>query len=469
LPYGKITGVSAVDRLNIIAHDKFQEIVDEANRADSPLKLQKVYLDNESGSKKTKTVISTPNVNKKFISHTDDKDETDNTEPMYQKPAEQKFAQKVRESIQNHQKAPSSEYLLQKETLESIVSEAKQNYMIEQSDLPNIEDEPDNHKIAEEVARETIAGIIDIPQIILVPKGSSNIGYSQFTLNCDSIKYQPVERDLLIQRLNDNAREILSKNKTEETDVRLEDSLIQILQEFDDISYDEYNDILYNLCAQLINHIKGYLKNDKDVRNVVLYNQRQLANFIYGEMQKNRNDSVSDFEVKITKGFSTLKEIAFTADANTKPINYRETKFDKSKIGQIIFNGFSKCLYTTVKFDSDTERRFSVILEQESIKWFKPAQGQFQIYYQNGTDSSEYVPDFVSETKDTIFMIETKAKNQINAEEVKAKKKAAQVWCSHASEHNAKNGGKLWKYLLIPHEEVKDNMTLKNFEQNYLN
>ena len=54
LPYGKKTGVSAVDRLNIIAHDKFQEIVDEANRADSPLKLQKVYLDNESGSKKLK-------------------------------------------------------------------------------------------------------------------------------------------------------------------------------------------------------------------------------------------------------------------------------------------------------------------------------------------------------------------------------------------------------------------------------
>jgi type III restriction enzyme len=33
LPYGKRTGVAAVDRLNIVAHDKFQEIIDEANRA----------------------------------------------------------------------------------------------------------------------------------------------------------------------------------------------------------------------------------------------------------------------------------------------------------------------------------------------------------------------------------------------------------------------------------------------------
>jgi len=35
LPYGKRTGVTPVDRLNIVAHDKFQEIIDEANRPDS--------------------------------------------------------------------------------------------------------------------------------------------------------------------------------------------------------------------------------------------------------------------------------------------------------------------------------------------------------------------------------------------------------------------------------------------------
>ena len=33
LPYGERTGIMAVDRLNIVAHDRFQEIVDDANRA----------------------------------------------------------------------------------------------------------------------------------------------------------------------------------------------------------------------------------------------------------------------------------------------------------------------------------------------------------------------------------------------------------------------------------------------------
>jgi len=45
LPYGARTSVTAVDRLNIVAHDKFQEIIDEANRPDSAIRLQAVVLD----------------------------------------------------------------------------------------------------------------------------------------------------------------------------------------------------------------------------------------------------------------------------------------------------------------------------------------------------------------------------------------------------------------------------------------
>jgi type III restriction enzyme len=138
--------------------------------------------------------------------------------------------------------------------------------------------------------------------------------------------------------------------------------------------------------------------------------------------------------------------------------------FDKSKIGKLLFNGFSKCLYPVVKFGPDTERRFSIILEQDSLKWFKPVKGQFQIFYQTGNESSEYVPDFVAETPDTIYMIETKAEYQISSQEVQSKKKAAEAWYGYASEHNARSKWKPWKYLFISHESVKDNMPLKFHE-----
>lgn len=52
LPYGKHTGVEVADRLNIIAHDRFQEIIDEANKGDLVLKLKQVILDAPSADDK---------------------------------------------------------------------------------------------------------------------------------------------------------------------------------------------------------------------------------------------------------------------------------------------------------------------------------------------------------------------------------------------------------------------------------
>jgi hypothetical protein len=57
-----------------------------------------------------------------------------------------------------------------------------------------------------------------------------------------------------------------------------------------------------------------------------------------------------------------------------------------------------RCLYRIQKFQSDSERKLALILDRESIKRFKPANGQFQIFYKAGADHPEYVPDFVAET-----------------------------------------------------------------------
>lgn len=57
--YGCLTAngqVAAVDRLNIVAHDKFQEIIDEANRGDSPIRLKQVILEAPSADDKKVSV-----------------------------------------------------------------------------------------------------------------------------------------------------------------------------------------------------------------------------------------------------------------------------------------------------------------------------------------------------------------------------------------------------------------------------
>jgi type III restriction enzyme len=443
LPYGKRTGISAVDRLNIIAHDRFQEIVDEANRSDSPIHLKTILLDPDNDFQKTKTIIIHPNI----VSKIND-------------PA----AEAVISAINNNQHLPSSEYLLRPDIQDRLAKEAEEIYEGNQKELPGIQEEIDFKKIVKTITEDVVLGTIDIPRILILPKGNGNIGFKPFKLECSTIRFQPVERDLLIQHLRTNAQETLTFAKAGKNEERLEDYIVRGLIDFDDISYDENSDLIYDLCSQLVQHLKSYLKTDDDIRNVILYHQKQLASFIHAQMLANQFEEATDFEVVVNKGFTELKSTASTTMETADSLDYRKTDFDKSKIGKLLFAGFSKCLYPEVKFGSDTERRFSIILEKESLKWFKPLKGQFQLFYRMGNEPLEYIPDFIAETAGSIYMIETKAKNEMASKEVIAKKEAAIKWCGYASAHNAKNKNKPWKYLLISHDEVKDNMTLKYYE-----
>ena len=58
------------------------------------------------------------------------------------------------------------------------------------------------------------------------------------------------------------------------------------------------------------------------------------------------------------------------------------------------------------------------------------------------------------ETDKAIYMVETKAAKDMTAEDVQAKKKAAETYCENATEFTSTNGGKPWKYVLLAHDKV---------------
>ena len=126
---------------------------------------------------------------------------------------------------------------------------------------------------------------------------------------------------------------------------------------------------------------------------------------------------------------------------------------EKSRIASMLFGGFRRCLYSVQKFDSDSERSFAVILEndEDALKWFKPAKGDFQIYYSH---DESYEPDFVVETKASKLLCEPKRASEMTDGKVLAKADAAAVWCERATRHEKAHGGKPWTYLLIPHDQI---------------
>jgi type III restriction enzyme len=167
-------------------------------------------------------------------------------------------------------------------------------------------------------------------------------------------------------------------------------------------------------------------------------------------------ERATEFDVQVSRGFTELRQSVFTLGPGQTVRNVRETVEDPGKIKQMLFGGFERCLYPVQKFDSGTERRLALILEREALRWFKPAKGQFQIYYKLGIEQPEYVPDFVAETADCILMIETKARDEMQSREVLAKADAAARWCVHASAYCKLIDRAPWSYLLVPHDAVNE-------------
>lgn len=138
-----------------------------------------------------------------------------------------------------------------------------------------------------------------------------------------------------------------------------------------------------------------------------------------------------------------------------------------NEIRSKVFKGFKKACHTLYKFDSDTERKFAIVLENDADveKWMRPSPNQFNIYYGPG-GTSRYEPDFVVETDNGIFMVETKASNEMDSRPVIEKAHAALVYCRAVSSWNKDNGGKAWDYALISHDDVRLNSSFEYLVSN---
>ena len=481
LPYGKRTGVAAVDRLNIVAHDKFQEIIDEANRGDSPIRLKQIILDEpsadddkvsvqvESGVAACLGLTGTPIVQMGTSESALGTAAIAAPTPVFTTEAEKQAARVVIEVIgkleMQRELVPTSGALLTPEVQKVIQAESAELLKPLQGNLlAGADDATPELDLSSVVAKTTeivVEQTIDIPRIAVVPKGEVMTGFRSFSLDVSQLRLQPGEREIVGQMLRTNEQFTLAV-ETGLKEQRPEDYIVHALVDFDDIDYFTHADLLYDLAGQMVRHLQSYLSEAETV-SVLDRDRRLIAREIHAQMMAHFFEEATEFEVHVSRGFTELKPCNYTATAGQAPRHFRETVEDVGRIKQMLFGGFTKCLYPLQKFDSDTERRFAIILERHSLKWLKPAKGQFQIYYKLGTEQPEYIPDFVVEMDSFILMAETKKRVDLNTDEVKSKAAAAARWCKYASEYAARVGNKPWKYLLVPHDEIAESKQLLDF------
>ena len=484
LPYGKRTGVEAVDRLSIVAHDKFQEIVDEANRGDSVIRLKQLILDApQEGEGKVSVQVESGLMTQLGLAAPVTGLEAAGVEsagaevagplgpasaqPLFKTPEERQAAQRVLEVIGRYETrsdiAPTRQALLGAGVQQAIAHEVAQ--LLASSPRNLLEEGPplDLQAVVAQTTAVVVQKTIDIPRMVVLPTGEVSTGFHPFTLDVNGLHLQPGAREIVIQNLHTHEQTVLPVG-VGRREQRLEDYIVHALVDYDDIDYFSHADLLYDLAGQMVRHLLGYLTQD-EAHGVLGGSSKIVAAQIHAQMMEHFWETATRYEVQVSRGFTELKPCNYTAGAGQVVRPYRDTVTEVGRIKQMLFGGFARCLYDYQKFDSDTERRFAVILERDALKWLKPAKGQFQIYYKLGTQQPEYIPDFVAETQTAIWMVETKARVDLNTQEVQAKAQAAAQWCRHASDYAASAGGKPWGYLLIPHDEINESQRLSDLRR----
>jgi len=482
LPYGKRTGVSAVDRLNIVAHDKFQEIIDEANRGDSPIRLKQVILDAPcADDKKVSVQVNSGAMARLGLSDAPTMPAAPTNAgtvqvvsplaPVFNTDGERQAARVVMEVIGKYEVkrdlVPTSSALLTPEVQSAILAEVTERLKpLQVTLLAEVDAAAPVLDLSAVVAKTTeivVQQSIDIPRIAVVPTGEVTTGFHPFKLGALP-NFQPGQREILGQELRTNIQFTLNR-ECGVKEKRFEDYIVKKLVDYDDIDYFTQADLLYDLAGQAVAHYQRQNYSESEQHEILDTHGGDLARLIHAEMMSHFWQEATGYEVQVSRGFTELKPCNYTATVGQTAHHFRETVVDVSRIKQMLFGGFARCIYPLQRFDSDTERRFAIILERDALKWFKPAKGQFRIFYKLGTEQPEYIPDFIAESGSVIFMVETKARNDIDAAEVEAKAAAATQWCRHASDYARSVGSLTWKYLLIPHDEVVESRRLSDFQR----
>ncbi|MFN9960127.1 MAG: type III restriction endonuclease subunit R, partial [bacterium] len=103
---------------------------------------------------------------------------------------------------------------------------------------------------------------IDIPRILVVPKGEVKSGFKPFTLDLSPINYPAPDDELWIRHLRTEQVDVIGLGRGSADEQRLEDYVVSGLIDFDDVAYDEHANLLYELAAQVVSHLCSYLSAD---------------------------------------------------------------------------------------------------------------------------------------------------------------------------------------------------------------
>jgi len=473
LPFGKRVSkggddeFAAVDRLTVIAHERFDDIIAKAREPGSivmkPLEIGEGGDIPATGA----TLVTAPSIAEMIVTGAQPEIPgfaEERAAFVFRSPEEGKAAEVTLDVIKRYErKLGSAEALRDKDVQKQIAEEVRELVRPAQGTLEGVVEAPRIDQIVETVAKTVADRTISIPQIVVLPKKHVTFTFEDFDLaSLDTINIRPIEDGIIIEDLRTQARVYLARSLDDPHEARAEDYLVRYLIERNEIDYDAHAALLYKLAGQVVARVRSYLADEAEVENVLLRHGRQLADFIFAQMMAHYRETPmgeDDYEVTVTRGFMLLQAQAMNVPHGQRVRSFKQAVAPLSETRKHVFGGFKKCCYPLQKFDVDPERRLAVIIDDDTgvEKWLKPGRNQFHIDYRSG---EAYEPDFVVETAARMLILEVKARNELDDPTVKAKAAAATKWCRTATAFSQGGAGKPGVYALIPDDQIIGSATL---------
>lgn len=458
LPFGVITGNEAIDTLDIVAHDHYREIVEDIKNSDT---FKYRDLD-DRGVEPTKVVEITNGIGDGQLSLLDDIFVSAGVK-SFNDVCDVKTQDKMYEEYMKsfgRTKKPEKQVSPQYSIFDYIDEDGNEKtvetttHTGEGSSLGAKKAQPMKKEDFVATVTELSKKAISVPKILVQP--SSTVTLKPFTVKRNIADFEVAASK--IERFNAVNAEMLESFDAEILAVDdAVNTLACMLLDCDalsEISVDEDADYILNIVQQYLALIDG---SEADKNKIVRRYAKLIIDDIVKQIHENM-DRQTYYTHVVQKDLIVFRKAVRNVRADGGEVNFRKTIANKSEIKKYVFTGYKKSYYNINAFDSDTERLVSVILEDDKdvIHWIKPPLNQLGLFWQAG---QQYNPDFLVETPTTKYMIEIKAKNEVNNPDVVGKAKEGIKWCKYASIVDFDK--KPWEYKLITDEVISVGNTLK--------
>lgn len=466
LPYGRRTGNEMVDTLTVIAHDSFDRVIEEAKQDSSIIAMKSLTIgaggDIEPGKREV-IEIPPPYVQKPYEGPKEFQDFFSGQAPYESPKPEVAAAQEtvmtlIRDKYERQLSGLGD--LRKPEVQKRIADDYRKATATAQGRLDGVLPEEDLEQLVAQIAGAIAENTIEIPEIVVLPSREVNFWFEDFDLtDLDQIRQRPSGDTLLIRNLRTDAQRELARSIDGPKEERPENYIIRHLIAYPEVDYDKHSDLLYKLCGQMVERLRGYLAIEDEVEAVALEHGRKLAAFIFQQMRSHFKETPVEYRAKRVRSFRMLKPQQAQFDPKrVKPLGEPAEPLSATK--SFLFTGGKKTPYPVNRFDSDPERRLAHSLDGERfpevLKWLRPATGQFSIEYDR---NRRYDPDFVVECRDSKLIIEVKASDRMSDAEVQEKARAARKWVTVANHFIDEADGKRWHYVLIDEKDVTQSLT----------